>query len=117
MSEPSIELLAERIEQVRTDIRSLARSLNEVSVALKAVPLMQRDVQAMQERQDDLEKQLAKLESSVNSILLELPGLKEVRRWVVVGVIAVLSVVGGAVLKTVILDPQHRSAAVATETK
>jgi chromosome segregation ATPase len=114
-NEVSNEVLVERLEQVRTDIRSLARNLSEVTSALKHVPLMRQDISNLSAELKKMEERVNTLEESVADIQMAMPGLKEVRKYATMAVIAIMALVGGALLNQVIVSSPPRAAVAETK--
>lgn len=84
------------IEEIRDATRSIAESVRSIAVLeerhANTAQAIERSFSAME-----------KLEVRIRAIEVELPGLKEIRGWVVGGVLSISGIVGAAVIALVVV--------------
>lgn len=104
MNEPSNQVLAERIAAVNTNLSALTSLTQQIHANLQQVPVMARDIRHISEVQEAHAQEMAVLDRRMNDVEVEMPGLKELRRWVIGGILAALAMMGGAIFKLAISD-------------
>ena len=102
MTTPSIEVFAAKLDSVQSDVSTIKARLDTVSEALTR--LEERHDQTTQAIQT-LTRAVADQERRLGSLERDQPGLLEVRRWIISGVVAGVAMIGLALAKLVILDP------------
>lgn len=105
MTTPSIEVFAAKLDSVQSDVSAIKVRLDTVSEALVTLTrLEERHDQTTQEIQT-LTRAVADQDRRLGSLERDHPGLLEVRRWIISGVVAGVAMIGLALAKLVILDP------------
>lgn len=102
MTTPSIEVFAAKLDSVQSDVSTIKARLDTVSEALTR--LEERHDQTTQAIQT-LTRAVADQDRRLGSLERDQPGLLEVRRWIISGVVAGVAMIGLALAKLVILDP------------
>ncbi len=104
MSEPSNEVLAERITTLTSNISALTASINQMNAALAQIPVMARDIAHISALQEEHAQDVNQLSDRVSTVEQAMPGLLELRRWVIAGILGALAMLGAAVVKLSITD-------------
>lgn len=94
-ADAGLAFVCRRLDRVEVALMDIASSLK----TLVAVEVMLQETKANLDR---IAERLADCEGRIRNIELDMPGLIEIRRWFVAGLLAVLSVLGVAILKHVI---------------
>lgn len=96
---------------IHTRLDSLVENVTRLANALEAMQAQLHVLTAMKVQQDHMAQQMTagaatmtKHEERISQIEKDMPGLKELRRWVVGGVLAGLGMMGTALGKLVIYD-------------
>jgi hypothetical protein len=86
------------------------QSATTARIADSLASLVRLEVQhaAMLERLADHTRIIEKQGERLATVELEMPGLKEMRKYVVMGIVTGALMIGGALLKLVVIDPQPR---------
>lgn len=98
------KLLEVRLGFIQDNTADLRATLHSIVDKLQVLPAMQ---QAQQNIQVELQKGTALMadhEKRIQQVERDMPGLKELRRWVIGGVLAGLGMVGTALFKLVVID-------------
>lgn len=103
-------VLLARLEQMQGDLVDMKSALRELTAAvgrLAVIEEKQSNTAATLERAftalKKVEDRNEKMDLRVKALEVEMPGLKEVRAWVIGGVLSVVSVVGIAAYKLVMV--------------
>lgn len=103
-------VLLARLEQMQGDLVDMKSALRELTAAvgrLAVIEEKQSNTAATLERAftalQKVEDRNEKMDLRVKAIELAMPGLKEIRRWVIGGVTAIVGLVGLGVVKLVFL--------------
>ena len=109
-SMPNLSVLEHRVSVVEGAVDRIADAVQEIAKSTSMIAAL--EVRHAETR-DGLERaftEISKLETSdekkgerIAAIEIEMPGLREVRKLVVTGVVGIISIVGTAVLGLVIL--------------
>jgi hypothetical protein len=103
MTSHEAQLLEVSLQHIRGDLKRMAETMLIVNARLEALPLIQ---QAQQAQQADLARGAARMDSQderLQEIERELPGLKELRRWVIGGMGLSVTMMGAALIKMVLV--------------
>lgn len=115
MTSVEARLMAAALADLRSDMSELRQSLNGVQKALES--LVRMDEQQNNQRQaisrafDEIGKERDRretMESRVHLLEVDAPSYRELRRWVIGGVLTGLTLMGAAVFKLLISDPLDR---------
>lgn len=107
--------MAVALADLRSDMSEMRQSLNGVQKALES--LVRMDEQQNNQRQaisrafDEIAKERDRretMESRVHLLEVDAPSYRELRRWVIGGVLTGLTLMGAAVFKLLISDPLDR---------
>lgn len=101
-------VLDERTRHMQNDVQAIAGAVQDVNRKLEVLPVMAATVEHLR---TDLTKTTRDHEERIQRIEQQLPGLAELRKWVVGGIIAALGMMGAAIVKLVIVDPVRQTAA------
>lgn len=119
--EISNAVLAERLAGLQASIMGLQVTLTNMTSQLGQVPLISRDVQHLNDTLAIQKSQLNALHERVDIVEVEMPGLLELRKWVIAGILAALSMMGLSLFKLAVYNPyvgqQDLSALISTVTK
>jgi C4-dicarboxylate-specific signal transduction histidine kinase len=102
-------VLDERTRHMQSDVQAIAGAVQDVNRKLELLPVMAATVEHLR---TDLTKTTRDHEERIQRIEQQLPGLAELRKWVVGGIIAALGMMGAAIIKLVIVDPVRQTAAI-----
>lgn len=98
------KLLEMQLGFIRENTAETRASLNSIADKLQVLPAMQQaqvNIQMELQRGTQL---MADHEKRLQTVERDMPGLKELRRWVIAGVVAGVGMVGTALFKLVIID-------------
>lgn len=104
MSSAEARLLEAKVQHVAEQVTRSNVALEDVSRKLEPLPAL---VTSMEWIRQDLARGTATMvdhDARLKRIEQDMPGLKELRRWVIAGVLAGVGMLGAALLKLVILD-------------
>lgn len=103
-----IDALKQDVGEMRSSVGAMARSME----ALVRLEEQQRDMRgAVQRAFDELKAESGKREElarEITNIKSELPGYRELRRWVIGGVLAGVGMMAAALISLLIVDPMKR---------
>lgn len=105
MNSAEAQVLAERTQHMQTDMARTLEAMQDIQRKLDVLPLMSATVEHL--RADLVRSTTAARdhEKRLQTIENQLPGLTEMRRWVIGGILASLGMMGTALVKLVIVDP------------
>lgn len=101
MTSAEAQILEANITHVARTVDSLARLLENVPETLAEIRATQSGIQITLQ---DGKTTMSDHEQRIKEIELAMPGLKEMRKWVVTGIIAGVGMLGVALLKLVVID-------------
>jgi len=105
MTSAEARILDLGLEHLRQDVGRLATTMQDVSTSLKALPSIQLGQQQIQTEMLRGHGIMQDHEMRIQVVERDMPGLKELRRWVVAGVLAGVGMMGAALIKLVVIDP------------
>lgn len=100
-------LLGREMRNMREHMEQFAVSQREISASLAVLSRLEVNHASFLERQIELAKTTRNQEERLRSVELDMPGLKELRKWVIGGVIAGVGMLGASLIKLVIVDPSQ----------
>lgn len=106
-----------RLDQMSKQLEDVTVAMKEVAKSLTALVRLEENHKMTAERLTSGSARMEKIEERLAEIEKAMPGLKELRRWVIGGVLAGLGMMGTAVGKLVLLDPADPPAIQAKEPK
>lgn len=110
MNSAEAQILAERTQHMQADIGRAVETMQDIQRKLELLPAMSASVEHL--RADLVRSTTAARdhEKRIQQIEQQLPGLAELRRWVIGGVLASVGMMGTALVKLVLVDPLRDSA-------
>lgn len=107
MNSAEAQVLSERTGHMQADIGRLVETMTDVQRKLEVLPAMAASVEHL--RADLIRSTTAARdhERRIQTLETEMPGLKELRRWVIGGVLAAVGTMATAIGKLVIVDPMR----------
>jgi chromosome segregation ATPase len=102
--------VTDAVVEARLDMieRAVVRMADGVDKLVRSDGRWEERHQATMERIAELSRKVEKLEAEVDEIKVAMPGLKEMRKYVIMGVVSGALMIGGALLKMVIIDPAQQ---------
>lgn len=98
-------LLGREMRHMREHMEQFAQSQREISASLVVLARLETNHAAILSRQSELTKSAEGHEDRLREVELNMPGLKELRKWVIGGVIAGVGMLGASLIKLVLVDP------------
>lgn len=94
-------LLASMLESHGRQLSRIDDTLQQVTKILENLGRLEERFVAMNEKQDMDREEVSDHESRLKVLEVEMPALREVRAWVITGVLATVAIVGASMLKGV----------------
>jgi len=108
MMSAEARLLSLQLGHVETSMKRQDDILSRVDLAVQALPAMQAALLHLREQMDKEFQRGSKImsdhEDRLKAVERDMPGLKELRKYVVAGVVAGIGLMAGALAKLVIID-------------
>lgn len=112
MTSAEARIIEASLEHLRGDIQRLNDTMQAIATETRQLAEIRTMQSHIQTQLADGSVALGKHEERLQSIERDLPGLKELRRWVITGVLAGVGMMGTALMKLVIIDVPRLSAPV-----
>jgi histidinol phosphatase-like enzyme len=97
--------LDERLGHLQSDQESTFQTLRQMGQHLQALPVIQSQQTQILTAMQDGHGRMDAMDERLNQIERVMPGLLEVRKWVIAGVLFCMTILGGAVLQLAIFGP------------
>lgn len=104
MTSAEARIIEASLEHLRGDIQRLNDTMQAIATETRQLAEIRTMQSHIQTRLADGTVTIGKHEERLQSIERDLPGLKELRRWVITGVLAGVGMMGTALVKLVIID-------------
>lgn len=107
-------VLRAELKGVREDVAEVKAGMQDISRAILTLALVEQRQSTHQERLDGLDRDVREHADRIAEVERDMPGLKDLRRWVIAGVAAVALAASGAFLNgnlTVTVGPKAPAAA------
>lgn len=106
-------VLTERVANVQSDVQLALTAVSDANRKLEVLPVI---AATLEHFRTDLTAKSVDHERRIQNIEIDLPGLRELRKWVIGGILAGIGMMGAALLKLVIYDiPRLPAQPVATQ--
>lgn len=97
-----LALLERDVNEIKEAIKSIAVSNSEISRSLQTIAVLETEHANTRQSLERAFSEIASVKLEVAEISRDMPGLKEIRGWVVTGVLAVAGIVGAAMVLVVV---------------
>lgn len=104
MNSAEAALLEAKLEHVMQGMTRQDATLAEVLRAVNVLPVVQSQLSDMKASMAVGSGVMSDHEKRLQAIERDIPALKEIRTWVIAGVLGCLAMIGGAVLKVALID-------------
>lgn len=104
MDSAEARIIHTRLDGMVDSMYRLANSVERMQEALHAVIELRTQQATVLAQLSDGAKQMQEHDTRLKDIERDLPGLREIRRWVIGGVLAGVAMMGTALMKLVIID-------------
>jgi hypothetical protein len=104
MDSAEARIIHTRLDGMVDSMYRLANSVERMQEALHAVIELRAQQATVLAQMSDGAKRMQEHDERLKHIERELPGLREIRRWVIGGVLAGVTMMGTALMKLVIID-------------
>jgi len=98
------------LEGVSRRLTVVESAIEEIKDATKSIAESVRSIAVLEERHAEASRAMGRIfdgmkdiESRLRPIEADMPGLREIRRWVVGGVLSITSIVGAAIIALVVV--------------
>jgi chromosome segregation ATPase len=105
MSDANVEA---RLNSIERAITALTATNVRVVEAVETLVRLEERHDATAARLVELATEVKAQRKDLDEIKVAMPGLKEMRKYVVMGIVTGALMIGGALLKLVVIDPQPR---------
>ena len=101
MTSAEAQVLSERFIHTQENVALVIQALQEVNRKLEILPALSASVEHLR---TELTADVKDHERRLKLIENDLPGLREMRKWVIAGILASIAMMGVALIKLVIVD-------------
>lgn len=107
--DPQVLVLHSKLENVQEELKRMGASIHAISESLQILARLEQGHSGILERLRDGAARFKEQDARISVIEQTMPGLKELRVWVIGGVLGGASMLGVALLKLVLVDPQSQA--------
>lgn len=105
MDSAEVSVIVARVDHVHEEVKKLSASYEKVSEALLILARLESAHNTIIDRLRDAGDKFKDHETRLKDIEANMPGLKELRKWVMLGILSGVGMMFAALFKLVILDP------------
>ena len=99
------QILAADIKHIRQDMARQTNSIESISRSLQVLTRLEEGHSQIMEKITVVGAETRAHETRLQAIERDMPGLREVRRWVIGGVLAGIGMMGMSLVKLTLIDP------------
>lgn len=107
--DPQVLVLHSKLENVQEELKRMGAAMSQISESLQILARLEQGHSGILERLRDGAARFKEQDARISAIEQTMPGLKELRVWVIGGVLGGASMLGVALLKLVLVDPQSQA--------
>lgn len=104
MTSAEARVIGVTLDHIQTDLARLGTTLQDITSSLKQIPEIHQAQQYIRMELASGAKVTQDHETRIQVIERDLPGLRELRKWVIAGVMAGVGMLGAALVKLVVMD-------------
>lgn len=105
MTSTEARVVEVELRHLRDDVNRLADAVSAIGQSMQVLARVEMTNSSILDKLSQGDKTMVDHEKRLQEIERTMPGLKELRRWVIAGVLAGVGMLGTAVVKMALIDP------------